>query len=109
MVHDNFELLGEAPPWPGWGADMLDVKPLFIAAGLNLSGLSSGTVHRAVGISGDGHVHDVVAILACEERAQRGDRLGEADALVKSELERQHARGVVLGRLSRQPTLGQIE
>lgn len=58
VVHDNFELLGEAPPWPGWGADMLDVKPLFIAAGLNLSGLSSGTVHRAVGISGDGHVHD---------------------------------------------------
>ena len=29
-----------------------------MVAGLNLSGLSSGTVHRAVGVSSAGRVHD---------------------------------------------------
>ena len=32
--------------------------PLHMVAGLNLSGLSSGTVHRAVGVSSAGRVHD---------------------------------------------------
>ena len=32
--------------------------PLHVVAGLNLSGLSSGTVHRAVGVSSAGRVHD---------------------------------------------------
>ena len=31
---------------------------LHLVAGLNLSGLSSGTVHRAVGLSSAGRVHD---------------------------------------------------
>ena len=31
---------------------------LRLVAGLNLSGLSSGTVHRAVGLSSAGRVHD---------------------------------------------------
>ena len=30
----------------------------WLVAGLNLSGLSSGTVHRAVGLSSAGRVHD---------------------------------------------------
>ena len=31
---------------------------MHLVAGLNLSGLSSGTVHRAVGLSSAGRVHD---------------------------------------------------
>ena len=33
VVEANFELLGEAVPWPDWHADMLDIKPTFEAAG----------------------------------------------------------------------------
>ena len=41
------------------GAAHIWLQPLLhVVAGLNLSGLSSGTVHRAVGVSSAGRVHD---------------------------------------------------
>lgn len=58
VVQANYELLQLPLPWAQWPPDMLDLKPLLEAAGLNLSGLSSGTVHRAVGLSSAGRVHD---------------------------------------------------
>ena len=35
VVQSNFELLQRPLPWPGWPADMLDLRPVYEAAGCN--------------------------------------------------------------------------
>ena len=60
IVADNLALVSEASPKPNWARDMFDVKPIFRAAGLNLTGQTSGTVLRTVGLSPQGHVHNAL-------------------------------------------------
>lgn len=58
IVADNLALIGEESPKSDWARDMFDVKPIFRAAGLNLTGQTSGTVLRTVGLRTEGHIHD---------------------------------------------------
>ena len=54
VVADNLALVGEASPELDWARDMF--KPIFRAEGLDLTGQTSGTVLRTVGLSA--HIHD---------------------------------------------------
>ena len=60
VVEENQALLrAPLPSHPAdWAPCPRDVRPVFVAAGLNVTGYSSGTIHRAVSAPTAGHVHD---------------------------------------------------
>ena len=70
VVADNLALVGEASPELDWARDMF--KPIFRAEGLDLTGQTSGTVLRTVGLSA--HTRFPLGLYVNAARASDGPR-----------------------------------